>query len=130
MKITEKLQAELDALIAEREKCNIDIEKGHIAQKRLNELNSYWVTPGEIDEKRQEVEDSRYPVWDTSGFRFSRIVSVTDKWVSIKMDGIREEITRYKVDTGRRERTRDDSYKIDVKKAIEIWVKHKNETHF
>ncbi len=121
MKTTKELQAELDALLAERKQCKIDIEKGEIAQKRMRELNPYYGTHGEIEEKKQEVKDSQYPVWDKGDLIFSRIVSVTDKWISIKPDGINKEITRFKVDTGRRERARDDNYNIDVKKAIEIW---------
>jgi hypothetical protein len=121
MKTTEELQKELDALIAEEIECQKIIEQAKKCEARLRELNRYWRDAGEIDIKKQEIEDSKFPIFFTGGWRNERIVNVDDKWISLKFDGINMGVTRYKLSNGWRERRRDDSYAIDVNKAIAIW---------
>jgi len=123
MKTTAELKSELELLLAERKQCKIDIQKGEVAEKRIKELQPGWLEHGEIRLKMQEIEDSKYPVWSTYSLIIERIVSVTDRWISIKKDGAEQEIRRYKIDTGRKERARDDTCNIDPKKALEIWRK-------
>jgi hypothetical protein len=127
MKTTEELQKELDALIAEKIECERIIKLSEICQGRLKELIPYWRSPGEINVKQQAVEDSKYPIWYYSEHGYiERIVDVNKTWIVIKPDGNREP-TKYKRDTGKRERARDDSCNIDVKKALEIWSKWESE---
>jgi hypothetical protein len=121
MKTTEELQKELDALIAEEVECRKIIEQAKKCEKRLESLNQHRGNPGNIEIKKQEIEDSKYPVWHESGRNIERIVDVTEKWISIKPDGLNKPITRYKKDNGWRERSRDGYWKIDVQKALEIW---------
>jgi len=128
MKTTEQLQEELISLQLEKNDCEYILSQVKKAEERLRELNPSWHDKGLIEDKKQEIKDSRFPIFETYDFIIKRIIAVDNKWISIKCDGINQEIIRYNRDNGWRERSRCDFFSIDVEKAIEIWEKHIQES--
>lgn len=122
MKTTKTLQAEYDALIKEGNQCLAIIDKAKKAEERLNELRDNWHCKGLISIKKQELEDSKWPILEGD----NRIISVDKKWITTKRDGINGATVRYKISNGSKERARDDSSSIDVSRALEIWAEWKN----
>jgi hypothetical protein len=126
MKTTEELQKELDALLTEYKMLKKLIEDATNSEKRYEELKpmSIWnKSEGLIAIKKQELKDSLFPIYKNATNNFydaERIIEVNDKWIIIKTDGFYKPVN-YKKDTGKRERSRNDSWSIDVKKALEIW---------
>jgi len=98
---------------------------------RKNELQDSWGNKGLISKAEQALKDAQFPiykkgkneVWNQN----KRIVAVDAKWISIKEDGYRREVIRYKKSNGWRERARDESSAIDAKLAIAIWEDWNNE---
>ncbi len=121
----EQLQNELNALIEEKAKIEQDLD---ISQARLKELNGgiFGSSPGLIAEKRRELRNAHFPIYDDPDlYTIRRIIEITDKWIILRYDSNSDKsITRYKKDTGRIERARDDRFSIDFEKAIQIWEEH------
>lgn len=130
MKSTQELQQELDDLLAENSDILEKIQEVIILESRLRELNGGFNSKGLISIARQKLNDSKYPIYKEEGNwnPAIRIVNVDKKWIYLKYDGHSEkEITRYKIDTGWKERARYVWSAIDPKRAIEIWNAHNAE---
>ena len=128
MKTTSELQIEYDTLLSEYKTLKKLIDDAEAAKKRLGELKPTSIfnkAPGLLAKVKQELEDSKYPIFEVvngPGSGTNRIIDVNEKWISIKHDG-NYTPTRYKRDTGWKERSRDGYFHIDHIKALEIWEK-------
>ena len=123
-KTTEELQAELDVLLVETKTLKKQISDAESAKKRLSELYS-WDGLGLVARKRQELENSKYPIYDSDKWNTRRIVDVDAKYISIKNDSRNtNDANKYKRENGWLIRSRSDSGAIDPVKAIEIWEAH------
>jgi len=121
----EEIQAAKDhlaALIKEHDEIVAKINEAESLKIRLAELKNGWHRTGGIEAARLKARDIQFPVFDDTGCATNRIIKIDDKWIYTRRDGYGDnEFTRYKKDTGRRERSRGDWNKIDVQEAIRTW---------
>lgn len=108
------------ALEKEAINCKNQVEKGKIAEVRLREIIGGWKSSGEIGVAKLKAFELQFPVFSTERFSMTRIIDINEKWILLKNDDA-VNITRFKIENGRRERSRDERDVIDVKKSIKIW---------
>lgn len=112
------------SLLEEKENCIKILSEAEKAKNRLRELAGEYSKLGLLRKQRQRCKELTFPIYDDSssgwGSRIRRIISVDAKWISLKSDG-QEEFIRYKRDTGKIERGRENCQTIDVAKSLEIW---------
>jgi len=127
-KTTQELEKELYDLLDRKSAINNKIIEANDKIKNLkSELSNLLDGDGSkglISIKKQEIEDSRFPVYEFrkewTGDIAYRIVNVTDKLICIKRDGAYNP-ERYKKDTGWRFKWQSEHGAIDAKKALRIW---------
>lgn len=124
----------LDSLEAELKEIEAKLsEVKQLEERRIELRRDIWgIRCGEIAIAKQAYADSLYPVFEeaTGRLRHKRIVNVDSKWISIKRDGDSDSgITRYKIENGWPERSRDGSYALsadDISRALEVWNGHQS----
>lgn len=125
---TQQLEMILRALLREREELKAWLAQVPDKEKRLKALNNGWNCRGEIEQAKLAVRDSKLPIFreQTVGWGgATRIVSVDDKWITLREDGYDDDTaTRYKRSNGWEERRRTELGSIDAAKALEIWETH------
>ena len=121
------MQAELDALERELAGIKATLDQVKALEARQTELiGSMWGSKtGLIQKLKLKLENEQYPVWrqPTAGYGSSSsiIVAIDDKWISTRSADGWGGIVRYKRDTGRKERARDDRDNVDVAMMLKIW---------
>lgn len=127
-KTTSELEKELQDLLDRQSEVKNEIfdlnSKLRILESELLSLNDGYRSKGLISIKKQEIEDSMFPVYELtrqwSRVIAYRIVNVTDKLIYIKRDG-NNEPEKYTKSTGWKFRARSSYGAIDAEKALKIW---------
>lgn len=125
----EQIQAEIDALETEESELMAwlaDVEKNSNSKReRLRTIKGSWGSQGEIGERKRELRDIEFPVFkENNGWnRATRIIEVSDKWISLREDGC-DEITYYSASTGYKKHSKSEWRKIDAEKATKLWYEH------
>lgn len=118
-------QDKLNALLTEQAELEAWLAQVPAKEERLKQLRDDWGSQGKITQARLAIRDAAFPIFDPKGgwSKPIRIIAVDSKWVSIREDS-RNEITRYRIFDGAKERTRGGWGKIDIQKALTIWKEH------
>lgn len=128
--MNQTLEQKLADLLAEKAEIEAFLAQVKDKESRLKVLTGtqgFHSTTGLITLARRELRNENFPLFPrgTGWGDKTRIVSVDEKWISLRDDrDADEEIRRYHRDSGRRERKRSDWDMIDSKKALEIWEQH------
>jgi hypothetical protein len=98
----------------------------NLQKRELELVGSPWGggRTGEIEKARIAYYDSLYPIFEekVNWEPALRITKVDGVWIHTKRDGVKpDHAVRYKMSTGRRERSRSPDERIDVEKAMECW---------
>jgi hypothetical protein len=131
---TEDLQQKLDALTKEaaelRAWLNSIDDEIKVKRERLRTLEGGRDSYGEIQFLKWKIRDAEFPIftYDQWGGNL-RVIDVTSQFISVRHDKS-DDIRRYRVSDGIRERCRAGRYadRIDIQKAIQIWNEHKAKT--
>ena len=122
---TEELERKLQSLISEKGELEEKLSQVKEWESRLRSLLGGFHSHGEIEITKLQIRDSRFPVFYDGGWAKRRIVSIDDKWITLRDDRSEEsDVKRYKRETGIREKKRTDYDKIDVERAVSIWNEH------
>lgn len=121
----QQLEEKLSALKAEASSIREFLGQVKAKEERLRELTGHWHYKGLIHDTRIAIRDAGFPVWNDNGHRRTRIVSVTDKSIVIRWDGLdQDDVSRYRRSDGRRQGIKTPYDTIDVTKALRTWEEH------
>ena len=94
-------------------------------EQRRRELRGGFGGIGEIGRAVLNKRDAAFPVLCSGGWRKTRIIAVDKKWITTRDDGSEDaQVTRYRSDTGWRERARCGQTAIDAADALAKWESH------